>query len=426
MLLSSSKLLKKTFIIFFLILSYIFSYFIIDSSPSFFSVFVYVYSLIFLFFSISIFGKNKYDLAPIFMIPFYGVLLLSCYKVSKLQTEYNLEFASVVIIGSLVMSISLLIVDRIKIPLINCKFNIEANVLIKLLLILYIVLKVFIIHKTGFRLEALIGGVRQDGSVYVIPGISGLAAILQWTLLISFPLVNRRTKIFIVTFILVFSLLAAKRGDVVRVIIYLLLYYFIYKDKYIYLFKAKFKAIIILLFFLFIYSFSYLGDLRQKAYDQDFSVVELLKSNFDNSAFAWFFGYTGFNFEVLSRFSLSDNYYFPMSVAIPFSRGVISNEDILDYSEKLSSNRVSGFNASTFLGPMVFDMGQFFWIELLMFILSLYILIFFARGSGSVGTIIFIMSLLILCPFGNYFLSSQFYYAILFSSLLNLLIKKKG
>jgi len=421
---SLPSFIKTLILALILTIVYCSSYLVTDSSPSVTDIALYLTSLLLLFLGARKFGRCKYDLAPIFNLSFFSVLLFSCYNISELQTPSNLYFVAIVLIGGGGLSFFLTAMDKLKIPIIKSKLAFDANNIILIVISLYIFCKIIIIYKTGFRLEALLSGERHDGGEYVVPGLSGLAAVLQWSLLMAFPLISRKIKISIIISIALFSLLAAKRGDVVRMIIYLVVYYLIFKDRYLQFYKPRIKIISIILFFTFAYAFSYTGNARQHAYDKDFSIVEQIGANYNNDSLAWMFGYTGINFEVLSRVPLEDNLYFPMSIVVPFSKGLISTNEIAKYYETLSSYRINGFNASTFLGPMVHDMGEYFWIELILFMLALLVLIFCAKLSGSVGSQLFIMSLIVLLPFGNYFLSAQFYYAILFSSILTIFMKK--
>tara|TARA_B110000211_G_C14050547_1_gene540997 strand:- start:768 stop:1976 length:1209 start_codon:yes stop_codon:yes gene_type:complete len=398
------------------------SYFFTGRSLGILTFIMFFLAFFVLIFSISYVKNLPGNYLFFFLFPFLNVILLSCFSFSIYQKGYTLDLLSIIIISLVISSFFFFVIDALHLKKIKQIPLLDVDMVFFSFLIIYIILKIYIINKTGIRVESLIDGNRIDGKEFVIPGISGLVAILQWSLLILFPFINRKKKVIVFTCILIFSFLSAKRGDLVRTLLFISVYYYMLN-------KNTIKSKNVLLFFVFIVlfglGFALLGDLRQTQYDSSFSIVSTLGSYYNSSSLSWLFGYTGINLEVLSRIPISDEARLPMNVIIPFYRSGIDEYEVLAYYNKISQFKISGFNASTFLGPMVYDMGQFFWIELTLFLSVTCSLIAFSKVCGSIGSEMMILSLIALLPFGNYLLSSQFLFAIIFSSLISVFFKRR-
>lgn len=417
------SILNKAFLLalfpFFFLLSYLYT----GSDLQPFTFFMFIFTFITIVFSFFHLKQLPGYYFPFFIFPFTVVILLSCFSFSWYQSGYNSNLFSIVIISLIITAGWFLVLDTVKFKKLPQVPILDADVIFYSFLALFIILKIYIINKTGIRLESLIEGSRVDGKEFVIPGISGLVALLQWSLLILFPFINRKKKVIAFMCILLFAFLSAKRGDLVRLLMFVGVYFYILNKGNI---SRRSVIIVTLCIVFFGFGFALLGDIRQAQYDTGFSIVSTLGSYYNSSSLSWFFGYTGFNFEVLGRIPVSNEVNLPMSVIIPVYRSGIDEGELLSYYKELSQYRVSGFNASTFLGPMVHDMGQFFWMELILFLCIISLIISLAKMCDSIGSEIMILSLVALLPFGNFLLSPQFMFAIIFSSFLTLFLKRKS
>ncbi|WP_230861035.1 hypothetical protein, partial [Vibrio harveyi] len=111
-----------------------------------------------------------------------------------------------------------------------------------------------------------------SGDKYSIPGISGVSAVLQWTLLVLVPFVKKRYSIVAIMSIIVLSgILHVKRGDIMRVMLFLSIYSiskYLTKNKISIMFI--FKCLFVLGFTLFV--FSAFGQYRLEARGGDSSI----------------------------------------------------------------------------------------------------------------------------------------------------------
>lgn len=169
---------------------YIFSHLLYGDIDLTYNTIVFILAYIGFVIGVIGFGKNKYDLAPVFNIAFYFTLLVSCFSFSSLQESYDFNFLVLMVVGGGGFSLTLALIDKIPIPKVKFRIGLNSQNVTVLLTCIYISLKLIIIYKTGFRLDALIDGNKIDGNEFVIPGVSGLAATLQWVLLIMFPFIN--------------------------------------------------------------------------------------------------------------------------------------------------------------------------------------------------------------------------------------------
>jgi len=380
------------------------NFFVLFVSSSVLTVFVSVQKI-----------KKNY-LLLLFSISFLGLLIFSCFKINALQGRYDGFFLYVVGLGFCLTALFLYLADKINLPVVNGVRFISVSFVYYSFLVLFVGLSAYVFSKTGIRALHFIDGVRSNGADFVIPGISGLAAIFKWSLLMLIPFVKLKRIIIILLVISIVAVLHGKRGDVFRALLFASVYF-----SYLHFDRLSFKkfGFFILFSSSALVLFGYLGDLRQQSYDSAFSIVSLSQSYFESSTLAWVFTYTGFNFNVLNSYPTNGVMDKMTYVLIPF----LNNSAVESYFANLSAISISGFNASTFLGPLVYDLGVFFWLELLVFLFLLIGLVFLTRVSRHRGAYFMLALLIVLLPFGNYVLTPSYFYSILFSCFIFLFVK---
>ena len=375
--------------------------------------FISFYSFVFVVLSLISIYHAKIKSYNLFSLVYFSALFTSTLKLSIYQTNKSELDAYYFFVGPVLFVTILFIFDHL--PKVRFKnpvklFQIENVYLF--LLVLYISIKVYIGFSVGWRIESILYDTfLGQGNEFTIPGLSGIAAISQWLLLIFTPYVRRRyVVIAIISIIILSGILHVKRGDIMRVFSFLMIY-FVYKQSYFEGFSKRKIGKFILFVSLIIFSFVALGNLREDARGSDsseFSNNIGIKDS--SSAIAWFYGYVSINFEVVRLYFNRIPTNYPTSLV-----NTIFGEQV---SDNTFSPSINGFNASTFISSFIVDYQVFYFVEMILFALILGLLIYFVRCFNLYGTYIFILSILSFCFFGNYFESRSIFLAIIFSMLL--------
>ena len=191
----SISFFKKGILLGIVPLLFIMSYFFTGRSLGILTFIMFFLAFFVLIFSISYVKNLPGNYLFFFLFPFLNVILLSCFSFSIYQKGYTLDLLSIIIISLVISSFFFFVIDALHLKKIKQIPLLDVDMVFFSFLIIYIILKIYIINKTGIRVESLIDGNRIDGKEFVIPGISGLVAILQWSLLILFPFINRKKKV---------------------------------------------------------------------------------------------------------------------------------------------------------------------------------------------------------------------------------------
>lgn len=404
---------------------YFFSHFSDGASFSFANLAIFSLSLALIAGGILGIFNNSYCVTSYFLTSYFFVLSLSCVHVSGLQSKYNWDFFYVAVFGGLLFALLLAIFDRIAFPRITSRILIDANLVAAVLILTYIALKYFILSETGTRLATFQDVTKHNGDMYALAGFSGLALVLQSTLLMMFPLIKKHYKFIIIVLVATFAVLHVKRGDVMRLAIFLILYFLI-TGGYLSYSRLKLKSLGLVLgcAVIVVIGHSYLGNVRQSLYSPDYDIKTIADSRYDSDALSWFFTYTGMNFEVLSRIDLQGLYGYPRSIMLPVDR-YVDPDSVQEYYDRMSTENVRGFNASTFLGPMVLDMGRMFWVELMIYCVLALLPLAAAKMCGADGARIFMISMVVLLPFGDHIMQPAYYISMLLSPFLFIFLSKR-
>lgn len=388
----------------------------------FVNFFLGIVSICICYFAVRNINKKGVKTYNVFLLSFFACLLLNTTKLSIYQKEKNLLDIYYLLTGPLILSVILYLSERQKRLKLKSFNLLPVDLTYAVLLGVYILTKLYISSIVGWRIDSFqVGTMLISGDQMSVPGFSGLAISLQWTLLMLTPSVSKNRRWLCVVFCValsVFAFLHVKRGDIMRMGIFFLALY-LFKN-----FQPKIKktknhrntlrlvAIIAIIIGVFIVT----GNLREEARGGD--TAELIYNTgvkIDNPVIAWLYSYFALNVDVLKL-------YYPKKALgenSALSSMVIGEDtDMVGYD-------INGFNASTFLRQFIVDYQEWFFFELILFSLILAVLIIVSRSIRNEGMYAFILALIILFPFGNYFQSRAMIVAMFFFVVISMFCKLK-
>jgi hypothetical protein len=231
-------------------------------------------------------------------------------------------------------------------------------------------------------------------------------------LLIFAPYVKKKYIFIAISSIIIFSgFFDVKRGDLVRVFIFFGIYWYFFNFK---INKIKMKNILIIFLILisFLYLFSLYGEYRlleRGGYDG--IIKEYLGSRVDSILVSWIYSYLALNFDVLKLYFE----FIPQYEITHFFNFFMHDTEREAIGMAVS---ISGFNAATFIIPYYLDLGNFYWIEMLIIFFMFGILIFIAKKMNFIGVYLFLLMLLFLMLFGDYFVNRTMFVTIVLSILI--------
>ena len=367
-------------------------------------------------------GIRSYSLFAFF---FFFCLLINTTKLSVFQKEKNLLDLYYLVVGPLLLIIPLFIAEHLKVNKLHGIKLISVDFLFIILLTVYILTKLYISSIVGWRIDSLAASTYLiNGDELSVPGFTGLAGSLQWTLLMMTPVVSKKYRLFIIIFIIaliVFAIFHVKRGDVMRMAVFFLvlfLYRSLHKRQISKSFIKKIAAIVTGIMVVFIVS----GNIREEARGGGANdIVNLSGLKIDNTVIAWVYSYFAINFDVVKM------YYPAKPLNKPLALGSLWGSEDTETEAK----NINGFNASTYLRQFIVDYQELFIIELSVFAIIISFFLYISRALQTNSLTIFISSLLFLFPFGNYFLSRAMVVAMVFYIIVSFVsypknIKKKS
>lgn len=387
-----------------------------NSDFSIFNITIYTYSILIFIWSIADISKRGLRLYNVFSITYFGVLAINNFNLSLLQKTKTLVDMYFFLIGPSIFLIVLLALE-------NVNFKIKKKLCLKLpttylcdlLLLGLIVCKMYILNQTGIRLVSN-EWLSMYSSKYVIPTWSGLSYVLSWLCLLVLPIAGKKTKFFIIVFTLAFPILDAKRGDIVRIIIYLLALWGINHQNW--LSEKKNMLKIVAVGVVFAVGFSLMGNYRQEMRGGNFNITKSLQSSVDNEAFNWIYAYSALNFDVLAQDFDREPTGELMTFIMPIERVISGSEAINNYEKRMYSHGLSGFNATTFLGGMVIETNWLYFIEVFFLALLVGVMDKICQSLKFVGGRGFLLMLTVLTIFGNYYLIPSYLYSLICGMIL--------
>lgn len=363
-------------------------------------------------------GVKSYN---IFLLFFFGCLLLNTTKLSIYQRDKTMLDMYYLMLGPFIVTVFLYIAEHHKLLSIKSLNKISVDWVFAVLLGLYIATKLYISSIVGWRIDSFqVGTMLISGDELTVPGFSGLAISLQWTLLMLCPSVSRKRRwmcVFFCISLCIFAFLHVKRGDVMRMIVFFLA---LFMSKYLKPggLKKKRNSKIILKLSIFIalilFIFVTTGNIRQEARGVDATdIIYNSGVKIENPVIAWLYSYFAINVDVLKL-------YYPKTATGTSTAimGMIAGDDV-----NFEGYDIGGFNASTFLCQFIIDYQEWFFVELILFSLILLVLIVVSRSLKFSGMYFFNLSILMMFPFGNYFQSRAMCVAMFFFVMVSFVMK---
>ncbi len=373
--------------------------------------FIYVLSFIIILGSIYSIKKSNIKSYNIFLFSFFLALFLNTFNLSSKQLEKEVVDIYYYFVGSLFVGIILYLFEHIRVKTVYFKnfVSFDINSVYIVLIILFVLTKFYIAYNVGgfriFNYDQF-----DFGDKYVVPGFSGASVILQWSLLIFLPYVKKKYAILAVLLIVILSgILNVRRGDIVRVFIFLIIYYIFIKIHFKQLnLKFLFNVFLIIIFTSII--FTIFGEYRLDARGvENGSIIEFLGSRINSTLFSWIYGYLTFNFEVIKfYYELGPLYEFTTFKDLIFS---VEEEKYIDIG-------ISGFNATTFLKNYIIDFGYLYFYGLFFYSFIVGLIILFSRKINFFGMKIFIFSMLFFNLFGDHIMHRSIFMSIIFCFIL--------
>lgn len=357
----------------------------------------------------------------VFLLFFFGSMFTSTWALSSFQTSKSIEDVYFYFFGPLCFALVLYLFERKKnINLRKIKPFVNVHLIYLAFLFAFICIKLYIGFTVGWRINSLSDSTYlESGSEYVIPGISGIAAILQWQLLIFAPYVKKKYVICaIIAIVILTGILHVKRGDVLRLMMFLFIWFLNNQLKgKAFSVGKKVKALVIVVigFLLFVESGNFRQDARGGSEND-------LKSNIGMKdapiSLAWFYGYVSINYEVVRYYFNSKPSNSPNSIL-----SLLSSDD--DGKPPEDTHSINGFNASTFISGFVKDYNYLYFLEMIAFGIIIGIILIVIKSQGFLGGYLFILSLLAFSFFGNYLSNRSIFLSILLSICIYPILNKK-
>lgn len=371
---------------------------------------LYLFSFIILLYALLSIKKNNINSYNIFLVFYFFALFLNTFNVSSKQFLKTPEDLYFFLLSPFIVAFILYFFEHSKITLIKFKnfIKFDVNIIYIILLFIYISLKLYIGMKVGFRITNYDDiSVIESGTKYTIPGISGIAAISQWLLVILIPYVKKRYIVVAVMSVIILSgILNVKRGDIMRVFIFILLYSVFIKIQSQQFNRKRFFQIIIFMG-LIIFAFVQFGEYRNQARGgTEGVIIEYLGSRVDSVPLSWIYSYLSFNFEVLKLY-----YDIPPSYEITHLTELISAN--LDREALGLETTISGFNAGTFIEQYILDYGYFYFLELVWLPLIAGFLVYISRKLNFLGLYLYIATLMSFMVFGDYLLNRSMFMSMI-------------
>ena len=363
-------------------------------------------------------GVKCYNLSFFF---FFFCFLLNTTKLSIYQQDKTFDDIYYLIIGSLFFFFPIYFSEKCKIKKWKHGNLFNITKLYFVFLVVYIATKIYISTIVGWRINSFLTSTfLVNGDSLSVPGYTGLAAVLQWTLLMMTPLLPKKKMFLGVIFVLaliVFSFLHVKRGDIMRMSVFFLILYLYRSFQVSSIRKTNKKQMLKvgLILSLILFVFIQFGNIRQEARGEEKNeLVQLLGLKYNNNALAWVYGYFAINYDVVRLYYDVKNNNKPDAL-----KGIIGGEEDNPYNKS-----INGFNATTFLSPFIIDYGIWFFVELVIFTLIICFFLFFSKKLRHDSLYIFITSYVALFPFGNYFLSRAIFSSMILFIFISLLLKE--
>lgn len=341
------------------------------------------------------FVGSGHPVGKTYVVVLLSVLTLSAFRHSYAQPEFSAGFIIYFCLHFFILLVFIFAGERLmKSPIGWTKSRYLSPGLAALS---YLALGVFVAATMNVRLGSFLEGKKVGGDLFRIPGVSGLQGVLMIFSLCTFSLMSWRTRSILVASIVLFAIADVKRGEIMRVIIFL---FFLYGVNVGPRFWRSITPVILcgMAIFALVIMVS-AGELRQALYSENFSINQMLDSRLSITAFDWLYGYIGINASVLQK-----GYDAGIKGIgfVPTLLGFIITSEPIDSGTFASIN---GFNAGTVFA--IFSPGDGSTIpswDFLAFCVLVFLMMAAARGVAIPSIRAFWLTQIFLFSFGNQFI----------------------
>lgn len=351
----------------------------------------------------------------VFILCYFGVLIVNNLNISALQMEKTLMDYYYFFCGPMIFVLILYIVEKLPVKPLRKRLHINANIVASLFFVIYIIMKVYIFHRTGIRLFSNAWSTSQSPS-FIIPGISGISSMFMWLTLMMLPDVsNQKLKMTVIFLaILLDGIFPASRGNAMRIVL-MAIFLYVYKHGQHVFYRRNLTKCICIVITIFVI-FSFWGDIRQekRGYGTEYNIGLYLGSYLNNDTINWIYSYTALNFDVLKQCFLGREPTYELhALLLPIMRISSGNKTIQTYYDSIYTNGLKGFNASTFLSNFILEFGAFYFVEIVVLGLIVSLLSLWCRWCKLRGGYAYLLMLTAFSFFGNYYLVPFFLYTLL-------------
>lgn len=364
--------------------------------------------------------KDGMTISSLFMVAFFCTLSFNNLNLSYLQDYKSLKDIYFFFAGPLFFIICTSL--RFKGTVKSSKFGINILWVTTMIFAVHLLAQSYIFGEAGVRFLSN-DWLSLSSYKYVIPGISGIVDITRWLCLMFFcETKNKYLKWLIVISLIVFAGLNAKRGDIMRILFFLGIWYFYGREKTIKNIKMK----VLMICLIGCVALGILGNYRQAKRGWEKGQLSLMaESVVDNDFLVWTYTYSAINFDVLKAAFIDGEYNSGIGLdplMTPVIRLTGGSNAVLEHSRQYETKGLKGFNASTFLGVFIRDAGYFYIIGVVILGIILSFFESLCLSNGWIGGHVFLLLLTVLAIFGNYYVNVSYVYAFFLYVFLQMIV----
>lgn len=403
-----NRFLMYSFIVLIFASPLIYSNFVYQSSPNFlnpYNFIIFILASAICFFSFVDIRKHGIRAHNLFLFTFYVFLFWNTSNLGGIQLEKEAIDVYYYFFGPLIFAGMLWVFCTLKVRQMDdlVKFKLDPNLLALILLSIFVLVKLYIGSVVGYRIESVEAGFLEEGDKFSVPGFTGIATVLQWTLVMLMPHIKRKYIVLILVFVIVFAFLHVKRGDISRIFVFMIVWFFFVKVRQKNYFSFKRMIVISSVFLSFSLIFAEFGEWRRSNQLAKSIIQTYLDSKSESIVLNWTYSYTSIGYDIMKISDDMAHPYFPYGITFPYlDQGSFQMKNYTAEQEKANIN---GFNAGTFLSLFIHDYGILYFLEIILFGFLVGLLILITRMFNFFGIYCMVLTLLVFCFFGNYFIN---------------------
>ncbi|WP_156460291.1 hypothetical protein [Devosia sp. Root635] len=331
-------------------------------------------------------------LLKVYLISFSLATALASLQLSRDQPAFTPDFILFLVLHMSLLGLAIAAGTAVVTRPFHVHRN-DSNAILSVLLLALIAIAVSVTLMKGVRLTGFLQGLKTDGDLYRVSGLSGLQGVLTIFLLCCFTSMGKLSRVVLVLATLAISIVDVKRGDSIRILTFLFFCALIFVHRYG--LRRRYLILLVGLGIITAIVFVIAGEVRQNLYSAGVSISSILNSRINISSVDWLYGYFGINISVLQRYFESATTapgYFAQLLQLTFSSSPGS------LAETMSIN---GFNAGTAFSTFASANQIFPTADYFVFCVLIAAMVALAKASGSISLMAFLMLQIFGFVFGN-------------------------